>query len=126
MYSASGVSETIHACQPTLAIASRARPGNDEPDPRGWLLRERRCFPQRVGTRAVSDTFDVWYDRAQGIDGRRQPVRIRLSTRRDATLARCDTLRRFFSTTLARTNPDANALSRDGDLHVIGADEHPL
>jgi hypothetical protein len=46
--------------------------------------------------------------------------------RRDATLARRDTLRRFSSTTLARTARDATAVSRDGDLQRIPAREHPL
>ena len=126
MHRSFGRAENNRPSQLSLVIASRNRHGNGVSDIRGWLLRERPCFPQRVGTRAVSDTFDVWYHTAQGIDGGRQPVRIRLSMRRDATLARCDTLHRFFSTILARTNQDATAVSRDGDLHVIGADEHPL
>jgi len=88
--------------------------------------RSRPCVAQRFGGGVVSDTTDLWYDSQQGITVEQQAVQSTSDVNLDDVLIYRGTLYRCFSTTLVRTNPDANTLSRDGDLHVIGADEHPL
>jgi hypothetical protein len=91
------------------------------------VVRSRPCVSQRFGGRVVvSDTADLWYDRKWGITVEQQAVQSSSDVNLDRVLTHRDTLHRCFSTTLARTNQDANTLSRDGDLHIIGADEHPL